>query len=72
MRASELQGLPLVTEAGERLGHVSEIHLKGGEVAYLTCGKGGFLQRFIASRRGRRVQWSAVRRVEAERIVVAG
>jgi sporulation protein YlmC with PRC-barrel domain len=70
MRATDLQGKPVVTEAGERLGHVGEIHLKGGEVAYLTCGKGGFLQRFMASRRGRRVQWSAVRRVEAERIVV--
>jgi sporulation protein YlmC with PRC-barrel domain len=71
MRATDLQGKPVVTEAGERLGHVSEIHLKGGEVAYLTCGKGGFLQRFTGSRQGRRIEWSAVRRVEAKRIVVA-
>ncbi|HSV02406.1 MAG TPA: PRC-barrel domain-containing protein [Phenylobacterium sp.] len=72
MRAIDLQGKPVVTEAGKRLGHVSEIHLKGGEVAYLTCGGGGFLQRFKSSRRGGRVEWSAVRRIEARRIVVAG
>jgi len=71
MRASDLQGKPIVTETGKRLGHVTEIHLKAGEVAWLACGKGGYLQRFMASRRGRRIDWTAVRRVEARRIVVA-
>jgi sporulation protein YlmC with PRC-barrel domain len=71
MRASDLQGKPVVTERGERLGHVSEIHLKGGEVGYLVCGRRGFLQRFWSTQRGRRVPWERVRRVEPTRIVVA-
>lgn len=70
MRASDLQGRPVVTEAGRRLGHVSEIHLAGGEVNYLVCGRGGLLQRFMTSRRGRRVPWDAVREVGSKRIVV--
>ena len=69
MRASDLQGKPVVTEAGERLGRVAEIHLKGGEVAYLTCA-GGFLQRFMAARRGKQVAWTRVVSVERKWIVV--
>jgi sporulation protein YlmC with PRC-barrel domain len=70
MRSADLQGKRVVTEAGQRLGRVSEIHTKGDEVAALTVGRGGFLQRFTSSRRGRRVEWAEVRRITGEEIVV--
>jgi sporulation protein YlmC with PRC-barrel domain len=72
MRSSDLQGKRVVTEAGERLGRVDEIHLQDGVVSALTCGGGGLLQRFTASRRGKRVAWDRVRTITASEIVVAG
>lgn len=70
MKSSDLQGRPVRTESGERLGRVGEIHTAGGVVTALTCGGGGFLQRFVASRRGRRVDWDRVLRVTPREIVV--
>jgi sporulation protein YlmC with PRC-barrel domain len=71
MRSSDLQGKRVVTENGERLGHVDEIHLEDGVVSALTCGGGGLLQRFTASRLGHRVKWDRVRKITDKEIVVA-
>jgi sporulation protein YlmC with PRC-barrel domain len=71
MRAADLQGKPVRSEGGERLGRVREIHLRGAEVGSLTCGGFGFLQRFTASRRGHRIAWTDVLRITDREIVVA-
>jgi sporulation protein YlmC with PRC-barrel domain len=71
MTAADLQGKRVVTEGGRRLGHVDEIVTAEGEVTALVCGRGGLLQRFIASHRGHRVKWARVRRVTAREIVVS-
>jgi sporulation protein YlmC with PRC-barrel domain len=70
MRASELQRKRVRTGDGRVIGRVDEIHLRDGEVVALVCGRGGRLQRFVASRRGRRVAWDRVRQVTADEIVV--
>jgi sporulation protein YlmC with PRC-barrel domain len=70
VRASDLQGKRVVSEAGERLGCVGEIHTQGGEVTALTVGAGGLLQRFLNSRRGKRVAWDQVLRMTDREIVV--
>jgi len=67
--AGQLQGMPVRTEAGGKLGRVSEIHVRDGEVTSLVCGPSGLLQRFTASRRGRRVAWKRILRIEANEIV---
>jgi sporulation protein YlmC with PRC-barrel domain len=71
MRSSDLQGKRVVTEAGKPLGRVGEIHLQGDRVTALTAGGYGLLQRFVASRRGHRVEWDRVRRITGDEIVVA-
>ena len=71
MRSSDLAGKRVVAEDGRRLGRVDEIHLKGGQVVALTYGRSGMLQRFMNSRRGHRLEWSRVRKVTADAIVVA-
>jgi sporulation protein YlmC with PRC-barrel domain len=71
IRATDLQGKLVRTQAGERLGRVSEIHLQDGRVTTLVCsGRGGFLQRFMAARSGRRIAWDKVRRLTDREIVV--
>jgi len=71
IRSVALQGRPVITEAGKRLGHVYEIHIQDGEVATLTCGGRGLLQRFWPSRGGHTIRWSKVRRIGEKEIVVA-
>ncbi|MFL5295111.1 MAG: PRC-barrel domain-containing protein [Phenylobacterium sp.] len=70
IRSADLQGKPVRTEDGERLGRVSEIHVVDGQVTVLVCGGRGLLQRFRAARGGRRVRWEDVRRLTDREIVV--
>jgi sporulation protein YlmC with PRC-barrel domain len=71
MRGTDLQGKPVVTESGERLGRVFEIVTVAGEVTALVVGRGGWRRRFWNAPGGRRVAWARVRRIEADRIAVA-
>jgi sporulation protein YlmC with PRC-barrel domain len=71
MRTSDLQGKKVRTEGGRSLGRVREIHLRDGAVVNLTCGGGGFLQRFTGSHRGHRIDWREVREVTPKEIVIA-
>jgi sporulation protein YlmC with PRC-barrel domain len=70
MRASDLQGKRVCSEDGKTLGRVSEIHLKAGQLSYLTVGKRALLQRFAATRGGKRVPWEKVVRVTQKAVVV--
>jgi sporulation protein YlmC with PRC-barrel domain len=71
IRSAEFQGAPVVTEGGQRLGHVAEIHIRDGKVETLVCGRTGLLQRFWPARGGHKVAWSKVRSIGEKEIVVA-
>jgi sporulation protein YlmC with PRC-barrel domain len=68
--AGELQGAMVRTERGKKLGRLREIHLRGGRAATLVCGGGAILQRFLPSRRGKRVAWAKVVSFGPHEIVV--
>jgi sporulation protein YlmC with PRC-barrel domain len=71
IRSADLQGKPVVTEDGRRLGHVDEVHTKDGRVTLLVCGGRGLFQRFRAARAGAEVRWEDVKRLTEREIVVA-
>ena len=70
IRSADLQGAVVRREDGQRIGRVSEVHVRDGKVTLLTVGAGGVLERFTASRRGRRVRWDQVQRITGREIVV--
>jgi sporulation protein YlmC with PRC-barrel domain len=70
MRASDLQCKQVRDDHGRRLGRLDELHIRDGVVTTLVCGPVGLLQRFMASRAGRRVPWSDVIAVTPDAIIV--
>ena len=72
MRLSELRDKKVKTLDGEALGRVHEVRCDGGKVVALMCGPGSFIERWTGQSRGRRVKWSAVRRIERDAVIVAG
>jgi sporulation protein YlmC with PRC-barrel domain len=70
MRLTDLRGKEVRTLDGERLGRVHDVHCKRGSVTALMVGPGSFVERLTAKRRGRRVPWECVRKVDEKRIVV--
>ncbi|HKU92382.1 MAG TPA: PRC-barrel domain-containing protein [Sphingomicrobium sp.] len=70
MRLSELRDKKVRTLDGEALGRVHEVHCDKGKVVALMCGPGSFIERWTGQSRGRRVEWSAVRRIERDAVVV--
>jgi hypothetical protein len=70
IRGADIQGKTVCSAQGARLGRVDEVHVRDGQIIALTCGPIGLLQRFITSRRGRRIKWAAVLEVTASKIVV--
>ena len=71
MRGCDLQGKMVCDETGRKLGRLQELHIREGVVTTLVCGPMGLLQRFSSARKGRRIPWRAVQRIEARQIVVA-
>jgi sporulation protein YlmC with PRC-barrel domain len=71
IRGADLQGKMVRNEAGAALGRLEELHIRDGVVTTLTYGPVGLFQRLMPNRRGRRLPWSAVKAVEADRIIVA-
>jgi sporulation protein YlmC with PRC-barrel domain len=70
MRGADLQGKRVRSEDGRSLGRVVEVHVRDGEVSSIVYGTRGLLQRFMSSRRGSRVAWSAVVRVSPDALVI--
>jgi sporulation protein YlmC with PRC-barrel domain len=71
MRACELQNKIVRGEDGRRLGRLDELYIRNGVVTTLVVGPAGLLQRFTASRAGRRIPWRRVIAIEADAIVVS-
>lgn len=71
MRLSDLRDKQVLTEDGDKLGRVHEVHCEQRLVTALVCGAGGFFERWTDKRAGRRVPWHSVRKVGEREIVVA-
>ena len=71
MRRSDLRDKEVRSAAGERLGRVHDIHCDGGRVTALMCGPSSLIERWTGRKRGRRIPWEEVRRVERRAVVVA-
>jgi sporulation protein YlmC with PRC-barrel domain len=70
MLLTDLRDKKVVTLDGERLGRVHEVHCDGGRVTALMSGPGSFIERLTAKKKGRRIPWECVVRVEAKQVVV--
>ena len=70
MRLTDLRDKKVVTLDGEKLGRVHEVHCDGGLVTALMSGPGSFIERLTAKKKGRRIPWECVVRVEAKQVVV--
>lgn len=70
MRLSDLRGKKVRSLDGETLGRVHEVHCDGGKVTAIMCGPGSFIERWTARKRGRRIPWEYVKRIEADAFVV--
>lgn len=70
IRLTDLQNKLVCTSDGERLGRVHDVHCKAGIVTALMVGPASFIERLTAKKKGRRVPWDCVRKVEEKRIVV--
>jgi len=70
IRLHQLDGARVLSESGERLGCVHEVHAKDGQVTALVYGARGFIQRMASSRSGKRLKWEDVKAVTKDGIVV--
>ena len=71
MRLSDLHDAKVRTLDGDVLGWVHEVHCDGGRIIALMCGPGSFIERLTARKKGRRIPWEYVKRVEPGRVTVA-
>jgi len=70
MRLSDLRDKIVRTLDGARLGRVHDVHCEDGRVTALMCGPGSLIERWTAKRKGKRIPWEAVRRIDANAVVV--
>jgi len=70
MRLSDLRNKRIRTTDGERLGRVHEVHCDGGRIVALMCGPGSLIERLTARKKGRRIPWDCVRKIEADAVIV--
>jgi sporulation protein YlmC with PRC-barrel domain len=71
MRLSELHDAKVRTLDGDLLGRVHDVHCDGGRLIAIMCGPGSFIERLTARKKGRRIPWEYVKKVEPGRITVA-
>jgi len=70
MRLTDLRDKKVVTLDGETLGRVHEVHCDNERVTALMSGPGSFIERLTAKKKGRRIPWDCVVRVEPKQVVV--
>lgn len=71
IRLSDLRDSKVCTSDGKELGRLHEVHCDGGRVTAIMVGPGSFIERLTARKKGRRVPWEYVEKVEQGRIIVA-
>jgi sporulation protein YlmC with PRC-barrel domain len=70
MRLTDLRDKKVRTLDGESLGRVHEVHCDGGRITALIAGPGGLIERLTAKKKGRRIPWECVVKVEPRQVVV--
>jgi sporulation protein YlmC with PRC-barrel domain len=70
MRLTDLRNKKVVTLDGEKLGRIHEVHCENVRITALMSGPGSFIERLTAKKKGRRIPWECVVRVEPKQIVV--
>jgi sporulation protein YlmC with PRC-barrel domain len=70
MLLTDLRDKKVVTLDGEKLGRIHEVHCDNGRVTALMSGPGSFIERLTAKKKGRRIPWECVVRVEPKQVVV--
>jgi sporulation protein YlmC with PRC-barrel domain len=70
MRLSDLRDAKVKTLDGETLGRVHEVHSDEGRITALTCGPGSFIEALTAKKKGRRIPWEFVLRIDRNEIIV--
>jgi len=70
MRLSQFRDAKVKTLDGETLGRVHEVHTEGGRITALTCGAGGWIERLTGKKKGRRIPWECVCRIEGKHVIV--
>lgn len=70
MRLTDLRDKLVRTLDGERLGRVHEVHCKEGKVTALMIGPASFIERMTARKKGRRIPWECVRKIDSKHITV--
>ena len=70
MLLTDLRDKVIRTLDGDKLGRVHEVHCNKGRVVAIMCGPGSLIERLTARKKGRRIPWECVRKVEPEQIVV--
>jgi len=70
MRLTDLRDKRVRSLDGENLGRVHEVHCDGALVTALMTGPGSLIERLTAQKKGRRIPWECVVRVEAKQSVV--
>lgn len=70
MRLTDLRDKKAVTLDGEKLGRIHEVHCDNERITALMTGPGSFIERLTAKKKGRRIPWECVVRVEARQVVV--
>jgi sporulation protein YlmC with PRC-barrel domain len=71
MRLSDLRDKKVRSLDGATLGRVHDVHVDKGRVTALMCGAGSFLERLTGRKKGRRIPWEFVKRVEPHAVIVA-
>ena len=71
LTSSDLYGAKVRDPDGRIIGRVHEIHIRDGDVRSLTVGAKGLLQRFTASRMGKRIPWDAVSSIDGGVVVLS-
>ena len=69
-RLSDLRDKKIRSLDGEALGRVHEVHLDKGKVVAIMCGPGSFIERWTARKKGKRIPWDLVKRIEADAVVI--
>lgn len=71
IRLSAIIGLPVVTTAGQRLGHVEEVHVGDeGAVTMFALGGRGWLEREASMGKPGLLAWERVQTIGTKRLTV--
>ena len=71
MRLTDLRDKKVKSLDGETLGRVHDVHCEKGRVVALMCGAASLIERWTAKRKGRRIPWECVVKVDLRHIVIS-